>query len=145
MTAGLRTTQKNEYNITVLRGPSVSEVILSGKQIAFTGLERPDVVIVLSQEGVDRRKSIFGGLRSDTLVLKTIDTRIPPCAGIIQTLDFKKMGVKPADRTLAALAVLAKTGRIIDIDMLKAALRLRFQDKVQDSALELVKRVEGDS
>ena len=142
MTAGLRVTQKNEYNITVLRGPSISEVILSGDPIAYTGLSRPDVVVALSQEGVDRRKSLFAGLDSQTRILKAVDTRIPPCAGVIQTIDFTQIGVKPADRALAALAVLAKKGQIIDMDMLTTALRKRFADKILASALALVEKVE---
>ncbi len=145
MTAGLRATQKNEYNITVLRGPSISEVILSGDPIGFTGLDQPGVVIALSQEGVDRRKSLFGGLTPRTRILKAFDTTIPPCAGVIQTLDFKKMGIKPTDRAMAALAVLAKSGNIISTDMLRAALELRFKDKILAGALELVQRAQGSS
>jgi pyruvate/2-oxoacid:ferredoxin oxidoreductase beta subunit/Pyruvate/2-oxoacid:ferredoxin oxidoreductase gamma subunit len=144
MTAGLQATQKNEYNITVLRGPAISEVILSSRSIAFTGLDRPDVVIVLSQEGVDRREPLFAELLPQTLVLQAHDTAIPPCAGEIHSLDFKKMGVKPADRALAALTVLANTGKIIDTDMLRAALRLHFKEKILDAALKLVERVTED-
>ncbi len=142
MTAGLQVTQKNEYNITVLRGPSICEVILSGDPIAYTGLSRPDVVIALSQEGVDRRKSLFADVDSQTLILQAADTRIPPCAGEFQIIDFAKMGVKPTDRALAALAFLAKKGQIIDFDMLTAALRKRFADNILASVLALVETVE---
>jgi pyruvate/2-oxoacid:ferredoxin oxidoreductase beta subunit/Pyruvate/2-oxoacid:ferredoxin oxidoreductase gamma subunit len=141
MTAGLQATQKNEYHITVLRGPSISEVILSSQPIAFTGLDQPDVVIVLGQEGVARRKPLFADLHPQTLVLKAQDTAIPPCPGVIHSLDFKKMGIKPADRALAALAVLAKIGQIIDTDMLRAALRLHFKEKILAETLKLVERV----
>ena len=59
LTAGLQTTQKNEYNITVLRGPSISELILSPEEIDFTGIENPTVMVALDQEGVDRRRDLF--------------------------------------------------------------------------------------
>ena len=59
MTAGLEASQKNEYNITVLRGPSISEVILTPDHIGYTGIEQPQVILALSQEGIDRRKTIF--------------------------------------------------------------------------------------
>ena len=144
MTAGLRATQKNDYNITVLRGPSVSEVILSDEPIAFTGLNRPDVVIALNREGVERRKSLFADLHAQCLVLKATDTEIPPCAGAVRPLDFKKMGVKSTDRALASLALLAQAGQIIDIDMLKAALQLRFSDRILSSVLDLVSRIAED-
>ncbi len=145
MSAGLQATQKNEYNITVLRGPSISEVILSNEPIGFTSLARPDIVIALSREGVERRQSLFADLQPQTLILKSLDTNIPPCAGATQALDFKKLGVKPADRALAALAVLAKNGTIIDTDMLRVALRLRFSEKILASVLELVDRVQSRS
>ena len=143
MSAGLQATQKNEYNITVLRGPSISEVILSNEPIGFTSLGQPDVIIALSREGVERRQSLFAGLRPQTLILKALDTKIPPSAGAIHGLDFKKMGVKPVDRALVSLAVLAKNGNIIDTDMLRAALRLRFAEKILASAMDLVDRVQS--
>ena len=145
MTAGLQATQNNDYNITVLRGPSISEIILSDEPIGFTGLDRPGVVIALSREGVDRRKALFNDLPSHALVLQAQDTEIPPCACAVHPLDFKKMGVKPADRALAALAVLAKTGNIVSTEMLKAAVQLRFGEKILATALELIDRVQGES
>ena len=143
MAAGMQASQKNEYNITVLRGPSISEVILSGEPIAFTGLHRPDVVITLSQEGVDRRKALLAGLDSHTLVLGALDTQIPQSAAANQPLDFKQMGIKPTDRAIASLAVLAKSNRIINMDMLKSALQQRFSGKVLAGVLDLVQRVEN--
>ena len=145
MTAGLQATQKNEYNITVLRGPSISEVILSGEPIGYTGMSRPDVVIAVSREGVERRKSVFADLTPQTLLLKALEVEIPPSAATIQLLDFKHMGIKPPDRTLAALAVLAKAGSIIDTDMLTTALDLRFAGKTLTSSLELVAGVTAGS
>ncbi|MGD9358710.1 MAG: thiamine pyrophosphate-dependent enzyme, partial [Desulfobacterales bacterium] len=70
LSAGLNTTQKNEYNITVLRGLSISELILSPEEIDYTGIQQPGVVIALAREGVDRRKNLFKQLDSKALVLQ---------------------------------------------------------------------------
>ena len=145
MTAGLQATQKNEYNITVLRGPSISEVILSSEPIAFTGLDRPDAIIALSREAVDRRHSVFAGLTPRTRIYRSPDTPVPPSAATIHSLDFKKMRVKPADRALAAVAALAETADIIDTDMLRTAVKLRFKNKIRDAALALIAQVEDGS
>ncbi len=59
LTAGLQTTQKNEYNITVLRGPSISELILSPEEIDYTGIERPSAIVALDQEGRERCSEIL--------------------------------------------------------------------------------------
>lgn len=69
-TAGLHATQKNDYPITVMRGHSVSELILSKEEIGYTGIDRPSTIIALGQAGVNRRKKIFAELTPETLVLK---------------------------------------------------------------------------
>ena len=50
---------KNDYNITVLRDQSVSEILLSPEKIGYTGIEPPTVVMALSEEGVQRQQKIF--------------------------------------------------------------------------------------
>ena len=77
LTAGLKTTQKNEYNITVLRGPSISELILSPDEIDYTGIDVPSVVVALDQEGVDRRASMFKQLTKDVLIIQVGGVRLP--------------------------------------------------------------------
>ena len=62
-------------------------------------------------------------------------------AAEISGIDLRSLGVKPQDWALAALAALAKTDRIISMDMLRAALTARFRDEVLASALQLVEKV----
>jgi len=141
LTAGLQASQKNEYNITVLRGPSISELIISEETIEFAGIGRPDVILALSQEGVDRRGPLFAGLTPETLVLQASDVTLPPSGATVSLIDFKSLGIKADNRALAGLAALAKMNRIISTDMLRAALTLRFRNAVLTSALELVEKV----
>ena len=51
MLAGLNVSMKGEYPITVGTGFSVAEVILSKEKIHFTGLEKPNVMLVVSDDG----------------------------------------------------------------------------------------------
>ncbi len=141
LTAGLNVTQKNEYNITVLRGPSISEIILAPQEIFFTGITKPAVILALGQEGVDRRKSLFEHLGKDTLIIGAVDIRVPPCkAEIIQT-DFKRLKIGGSDRALAALALMAKRSKIINPVMLNAALAMKFKDDRLAHAAALCERV----
>lgn len=142
LAAGLRVTQKNEYNITVLRGPSISEVILSPEEIGYAGIERPTVVIAIGQEGVDRRSRLFGDLDEETLIIQAKDVSLPRTKAGIHTVDFKLQGIKTPDRALASLGVLAKLKRAINLDMLQTALRGRFREPILTSSLGLVNRVE---
>jgi Pyruvate/2-oxoacid:ferredoxin oxidoreductase gamma subunit len=142
LSAGLKTTQKNEYNITVLRGHSISELILSPQEIDFTAIERPDVIVALSQEGVERRKDLFDHLDNKALIIRGTKIEIPPCNAGIHQIDYKSQNIKSPDRALAALSVLAKLNKVINPVMLQAALKFRFKDKILASALDLFERVE---
>ncbi len=141
LTAGLQTTQKNEYNITVLRGPSISELILSPEEIDYTGIQRPSAIVALDQEGVNRRKAMFDHLDQDTLVVKSEGVEIPACKARIHRVDLKSLGIKKPDWALASLVVLANLGQIISLEMLAAALKIRFKGKILESSLELIQRV----
>jgi pyruvate/2-oxoacid:ferredoxin oxidoreductase beta subunit/Pyruvate/2-oxoacid:ferredoxin oxidoreductase gamma subunit len=140
LTAGLKTTQKNEYNITVLRGPSISELILSPEEIDFSGIDKPTVVVALDQEGVDRRRDLFERLAQDTLIIQISGVSLPASKARIHRVDFKAQGIKSPDWALASLGVLAKLNRIISPEMLKAAVKLKFKGKNYQAALEIISR-----
>ena len=140
LTAGLKTTQKNEYNITVLRGPSISELILSPDEIDFTGIDHPTVVVALDQEGVDRRRDLFNHLGKDTLIVQTRGVTLPASNARIHQVDFKDQHIKRAEWALASLAVMAKHNRVISTEMLIAALKLKFKGNALEAALASVKR-----
>ena len=143
LTAGLNTTQKNEYNITVLRGPSISELILSPQEIDYTGIESPSVIVALDQEGVDRRKGMFKQLNRDALILQADGVEVPACSARIHSMDLKSRKIRKPDWALASLSVLAGFGKIINPEMLAAALKVRFKGKTLDTALELVSQIES--
>jgi len=67
MMCGLSVSMKGEYPITVGSGFSVAEVILSREKINYTGLERPDVAIVISEDGLTKVHDLIGN--AGTLIL----------------------------------------------------------------------------
>jgi pyruvate/2-oxoacid:ferredoxin oxidoreductase beta subunit/Pyruvate/2-oxoacid:ferredoxin oxidoreductase gamma subunit len=140
MVAGLNASMKNDYNITVLRGQSVSELILSPERIGYAGLETPSIVLALSDEGVQRRKKIFAKLGPDTLVVKEASVNIPETAAEVVTVDYKALKIKRHDWALASLGFLAKRGRGITEEMLIPALKVRFNEKVFGMAMETVEK-----
>jgi pyruvate/2-oxoacid:ferredoxin oxidoreductase beta subunit/Pyruvate/2-oxoacid:ferredoxin oxidoreductase gamma subunit len=138
---GLHASQKSDYPITVLRGHSVSELILSDDTIDYTGISNPDVVIALADEGVARRKKQLENLRGNPLLIKEKSIAVPECAARIVEVDFKAQKIKPQDWALASLSLLARRGGIITGEMLAAGLAARFKGDVLASATELVDRV----
>jgi 2-oxoglutarate ferredoxin oxidoreductase subunit beta len=143
-TAGWHATQKNDYPITVLRGHSVSEVILSPSPILYTGISSPSVIIALGQEGVRRRQTVMAGASSETLVLNAGAVDVPAASDRSVVLDCSAVKIKPADRALAAIAWLACRNRVLTLAMLRSALELRFTGKVLASALRVVETVTNE-
>jgi Pyruvate/2-oxoacid:ferredoxin oxidoreductase gamma subunit len=140
MSAGLNATQKNEYNITVLRGPSISDLVLSSDPIGYTGIENPSVIVAIAQEGIDRRKGLFAKLGQNAQILVAKGLVLPVSQAQVHEIDMKALGLKSQDWAMAAVSVLAKMKRIMNEDMLKQALEYRFKGAALESSLAVMNR-----
>lgn len=138
---GLRVTQKNDYDITVLKGPSVSEIIYWPDEIGYTAIEQPQIIIALAQEGVQRRRALFSRTTEKSLILCEKGVDLPHCSGKKIEVDFGEMKIVSHDRALAALAVLAKKNRGISRKMLKSAVECKFSDQHLAAAMDIVQKV----
>jgi Pyruvate/2-oxoacid:ferredoxin oxidoreductase gamma subunit len=138
LTAGLNVTQKNEYNITVMTGPSISELILSPEDIDYTGTVSPTAVMALAPEGVARRKGLFAQLNEEALVIQVAGVEIPTTKAQVFPVDFKGRNIKKPDWALACLATLAGMNKVLTPEMLHAAIGLRFKGKTLEIVRELV-------
>lgn len=95
--AGLHSTMKGEYPITVGTGFSIAEVILSKEPINYTGLEKADVALIITDDGFKKVKDI---LSEKTHVL--IDEKVE------MESNFTKKGfTKAGGKKGAALSALA--------------------------------------
>ena len=141
--AGLFATLKSDYNITVLRGHSVSEAVLSDKKIVYTGSGIPSVILAVNEEGVTRKKAIFKTLNKNTLIITGKDINIPDTEAKIFEVDFKKLKIKSNERALASLAVMAKYNKIISYNMLTSALKETFNKKIFDISFELTEKIKN--
>jgi len=142
--AGMNVSMKNDYNITVLRGQSVSEILITPEKIGYPGIESPSVVMALSDEGVQRRKKIFSTLKPGTFIVKEKSVAIPETPAEIFEIDFKALKIKRQDWALASLGVIAKREKAINTDMLNYALKSRFNEKVYQIAMETIKKILTD-
>ena len=141
LTAGLNMTQKNEYNITVLRGLSICELILSPEEIDYTGITKPTAVIVLASEGVLRRESLINQLDHNTVVIQAAGVNIPSTNARVISVNFKDKGIKKTDWALAALAFLSNMNHVLNSKMLDAAVKIRFKDKTLHAVKEIVTKM----
>ncbi|MBA4366217.1 MAG: 2-oxoglutarate synthase [Desulfobacterium sp.] len=141
LTAGLNASQKNEYNITVLTGPSIAELILSPDQIDYTGIDTPSIILALASEGVERRKHLFKNTTQDTIIIHEKNVKIPSCNASAFSVDFKGKGIKPQDWALASLAVLAGMNKVICLTMLQKAIELRFKEPIRSKSIHLIQNM----
>ncbi len=141
MLGGMRVTQKNDYDITVMRGPSVSELILSPEPILYTGVERPGVIVALAPEGVARKRELFAKMSPEGRVILAKGIEIPDTAAHIVEIDFKAHGLKRTERALAALSLLARTRDPITREMLDGALRGSLSGNTLEGSIVLLQRI----
>ena len=139
--AGRHATQKNDYPITVLRGHSISELILSTEPIDYTGIVSPSVVMVLASEGVDRRREMLATLPETTVVIQVKGVEMPAGRARITEVDFQAHQVKSPDWAMAMLAILAAQHIMITTDLLKFAIRQKFPESVSAKVIPLIDRV----
>lgn len=139
--AGMNVSIKNDYNITVLRGQSVSEILISPEKIGYTGIKSPTIVLALSDEGVQRRKNIFASLAQDTFVLKEKSVAIPETKADVIEIDFKEFKIKKQDWALASLGIMAKNSKALNREMLETALKNRFNEKIYKAAIEVIEKI----
>ncbi len=120
ISTGLCSTKKGEYPITVGTGFSVVEVILSPEEILYTGIEVPDVALVVSQDGWDKVKTrLAPATRLIVDAHLSIDWRHPA-----ERLDFRRT-VGGRSAALAAVAYWLKKEAVLPIEALKEVSRNR--------------------
>jgi len=140
VSAGMHVTQKSDYAITVMRGPSVTELIISPEPIIYPGVERPDVVVALSREGVLRRRELFDRVKPEGRVVVARGVAIPPTPARVLHVDFHAWSIKRRERALAALAVVVGGGDPVTGEMLEHAAAGTLRGKSLDSTLAILDR-----
>ena len=118
-------------------------MVLSSEAIGYTGIESPRFVVALAQEGVNRKKQMLAGLDAGATILSASEVDLPRTGADVIEIDFKEKGVRPPDRALAALAILAGRDEVVSTAMLEAALKIRFKGEVLEKALGLVAGMSG--
>lgn len=104
--SGLWATQRDDYPTTVMSGFSVSEIILSREEILYTGIETPDLLAVVSPEGlskVSRQLSRMDETQT-VFVIPALSNQIHTRARIV-ILDFEL--VQPNKKLFAVMVAAA--------------------------------------
>jgi Pyruvate/2-oxoacid:ferredoxin oxidoreductase gamma subunit len=111
--AGLQATQKDDYPITVKTGHSVAEIVLSPERIDYTGIDSPDYVVLISEDGVRRIRGRMAKLPASCVVYVDDSLELPPTPARVRPLALQSIRreVGPLGVATAALgAFLQETG-----------------------------------
>ncbi len=135
--SGLRTTKKGDYPITVGTGFSLAEVILSKRKIDYSGIQKPDVIIVTSDDGLSRVK---GMLKPGDSTLVIADASLPLEAGPNVVLrDFRGAAGKKG-ACLAAIGFWLRRNPVIPQDALREVTK---KSKHAESLMQSIQSAES--
>jgi pyruvate/2-oxoacid:ferredoxin oxidoreductase beta subunit/Pyruvate/2-oxoacid:ferredoxin oxidoreductase gamma subunit len=135
--SGLEATMKGEYPITVGTGFSVAEVIFDNKEINYTGLEKPDFFIIVTEDGLhkvhprlNKEAKIY---IEEKLVTPELEKEFP---NIIKVA-FNKLANRKST-ALAAVTYFLNKERVIAPQKLKEAVSTH---RLKDIFVEVINKV----
>jgi Pyruvate/2-oxoacid:ferredoxin oxidoreductase gamma subunit len=138
LAAGLYSTQKNDNPVTQGSGFSLSEICLSAKPIEYTGMESPDVVLVVSEDGWKELQAngtlAACGEETQLLVDSQIEAVLP--RGHIIRIPLRREA-NPKRAALAALAAWLEKNPILPAEAWEAVLALEPPERRAESAAAL--------
>ena len=127
--SGLDVSKKGNYPVTVGTGFSSSDIIVSPDPILFTGVKDPDVVIIVSKDGLEHCRAVIERMKNGLLIIdENIDT--PITGAEVLKHDFHGIaGARSA--ALYALFFYLHRNPVIPVDALVSALgKSGISDKV---------------
>ena len=111
--SGLFAAQRDDYPVTVMKGHSVSDLILAPHPVSYTGGERPDVLLILSEDGLRMVEGYLSKMqKSDRIFV------VPPFQDIeteatIELIDIKQISqaaLRAGQSMLAVAVMMARLG-----------------------------------
>jgi Pyruvate/2-oxoacid:ferredoxin oxidoreductase gamma subunit len=143
--AGLYATQRDDYPITVMTGHSVCEVILDNAPIGYTGISRPDVLILVAEEGrtkaAPRLAAMTPGDRAYVARdLLPVETRAQVIPLDLAGLDYR---VTRRNRAIVALGAALRREGWYPVAALDAAIRETQREEIAAANLAALKASAG--
>jgi 2-oxoglutarate ferredoxin oxidoreductase subunit beta len=121
----LQVAQRDDYPITVKTGHSVSQLVLSPNPVEFPGMRRPDVLVILSEDGMRKSRGYLPDMEGSVFV-------VPEYADVTTTAAVKVLDpsvaptrVGKAELALAMLSAAVLDTHLLEVDALKAAASSR--------------------
>jgi pyruvate/2-oxoacid:ferredoxin oxidoreductase beta subunit/Pyruvate/2-oxoacid:ferredoxin oxidoreductase gamma subunit len=114
MRAGWCSAQRDDYPITVKSGHSVSEVIIAPDEVHYSGVEQPDVLVVVSDDGVAKSGPYLDAMDADATVYVAAGLELPPTKARVVAVDPSSSETRIPGASLA-LAMVAHVIKDTDL------------------------------
>jgi len=123
--SGLYATQRNTYPITRQSGHSIAETIISPRNIEFTGMEIPDHLILLSEDGLRETGSLIGKMDAGQRVMaaESLKDSLPQTKARLHFIpSCSSTGLNKQSTVIVALTRLLSSGDIFPVEAWKEAI-----------------------
>jgi 2-oxoglutarate ferredoxin oxidoreductase subunit beta len=134
--SGLWAAQRDDYPITVKTGHSIAELIFSPSTIDYTGIARPDAMILLSRDGASKVGRQLAAMGPEDLVFALPDVGEVKTNATIRVIDLAKAPIRLAAGQVAlyCTAYALKELGVMPVEALAAAATLRASEHAADNA-----------
>jgi pyruvate/2-oxoacid:ferredoxin oxidoreductase beta subunit len=138
LAAGLYSTQKNDNPVTQGSGFSLAEICLSPQPIEYTGMDSPDAVLVVSEDGWRELEAngTLAGCGEKTLILMDSQIEAIPPRGRAVRLPLRRQA-NPKRAALAALAAWQVNKPVLPAEAWQAVLALEPAERQAEFAAAL--------
>jgi len=128
--AGLYATQKNDNPVTQGSGFSIAEISLGPLPIRYTGIENPDAILAVSQDGLRElfRRASIETMSDDTLLVIDESLECADLRGIRVALPLRKL-FGPNGAAMAALLFVCRHYSILPEEMIHGIASVRLGEK----------------
>lgn len=123
MRSGWWSAQRDDYPITVKSGHSVSEVIVSPEEIHYSGVEKPDLLVVVSDDGLGKAGPYLEHMDASGVVFAVAGLDLPATAAKVVTVDPSSAATRipRASLALAMVAAAIRHTALVPPELFEAA------------------------
>ena len=130
--SGLQATQSDDYPITVKTGHSIAELIFSPDPIDYTGIDSPDLMVILSEDGLAKAGPYLAAMQPSARVVMVPGLGYVETRAAVQVLELDRLPgrVGKSELALVALTTAVVGQNLMSADaLLAAAGEGRYADK----------------
>jgi Pyruvate/2-oxoacid:ferredoxin oxidoreductase gamma subunit len=122
MRSGLWAAQRDDYPITVKSGHSVSEVIIAPEEIHYSGVSEPDVLVIVSDDGVGKAGPYLDEMDETKTVFVAAGLTLPETKAQVVTIDpaSSETRIPKASLALAMVAHAVSKSGVVPFDLFEA-------------------------